>query len=90
MTEALGPEEMPSSLERTGSHSFGACEKVRLNRGDSLWSEPHQYLSTDERDDPNIHRLRSHHCAGQSVPTGRQKLPEEGSVVPRTKREPTT
>ena len=90
MTEALGPEEMPSSLERTGSLSFGVCEKVRLNRGDNLWREQHQFLSTDERDDPNIHRLKSHHCAGPSVPNGRQKLHKEGSVVPRTRREPTT
>ena len=90
MTEALGSEEVPSSLEGTGSLSFDACEKVRLNRGDSLWREQHQYLSTDERDDPNIHQLRSHHCAGPSVPNGRQNLPKEGSVVPRTRREPTT
>ena len=90
MTEALGSEEMPSSLEETGSLSFDAWERVRLDKGDGLWREPQQFLSTDERDDPNIHRLKSHHCAGPSVPKGRQRLPKEGSVVPQTRREPAT
>ena len=90
MTEALGSEEVPSSLEGTGSLSFDACERVRLDKGDGLWREPQQFLSTDERDDPNIHRLKSHHCAGPSVPNGRQKLPTGSSVVPQTRREPTT
>ena len=90
MTEALGPEEVTSSLGRTGILPFDACERVRLDKGDGLWREPQQFLSTDERDDPNIHRLKSHYCAGPSVPNGRQRLPKEGSVVPQTRREPTT
>ena len=90
MTEALGSEEVPSSLEGTGNLSFVAWERVRLDKGDGLWSEPQQCLSTDERGDPNIHRLKSRYCAGPSVPKGRQRLPKEGSVVPQTRREPAT
>ena len=90
MTEAQGSEEVPSSLEGTGSLSFVALERVRLDIEDGLWSEPQQCLSTDDRDDPNIPRLKSRYCAGPSVPKGHQRLPKEGSVVPQTRREPAT
>ena len=79
MTEEQGSEEVPSSLEETGSLSLVAWERVRP-----------ACLSTDERDDPNIHRLKSRYCAGPSVPKGHRRLPKEGSVVPQTRRKQAT
>ena len=90
MTEEQGSEEVPSSLEETGSLSFVAWERVRLDIEDDLWSAPQQCLSTDDRGDPNIHRLRTRYCAGPSVPKDHRRLPTEGSVVPQTRRKQET
>ena len=90
MTVEQGSEEVPSSVKKTSSFSFVAWEKVRLDIEDDLWSAPKQCLSTGDRGDPNIHRLKSRYCAGPSVPKGRQRLPKECSVVPQTRREPAT
>ena len=90
MTVEQGSEEVSSSVGKTCSLSFVAWERVRLDIEDDLWSAPQQCLSTDDRGDPNIHRLRSRYCAGPSVPKDRRRLPKEGSVVPRTRRKPAT
>ena len=90
MTVEQGSEEVPSSVEKTSSLSFVAWERVRLDIEDDLWSAPQQCLSTDDRGDPNIHRLRSRYCAGPSVPKGHRRLPKEGSVVPQTRRKQAT
>ena len=86
MTVEQGPEEVSSSVGKTCSLSFVAWERVRLGIEDDLWCAPKQYLSTGDRGDPNIHRLRSRYCAGPSVPKDHRRLPTEGSVVPQTKR----
>ena len=90
MTVEQGSEAVPSSVEKTSTLSFVAWERVRLDIEDDLWSAPQQCLSTDDRDDPNIHRLKSRYCADPSVPKGHQRLPKKGSVVPQTRREPAT
>ena len=86
MTVEQGPEEVSSSVGKTCSLSFVAWERVRLGIEDDLWSAPKQCLSTGDRGDPNIHRLRSRYCAGQNVPKDHRRLPTEGSVVPQTRR----
>ena len=86
MTVEQGPEKVSSSVGKTCSLPFVAYERVRLGIEDDLWCAPKQYLSTGDRGDHDIHRLRSRYCAGPSVPKDRRRLPKEGSVVPQTGR----